>query len=273
MRASLSDKGKAGIASFLFFSVSLALTSYSSKYPGLGIGHSIIAEVIRPFSAVSYNVYDSATTIWDRYINLIQVKRQNEELSARLNGLESKNAELEESQKENIRLKKLLDAKAQTKSVSLAARVIAYDPSGWVQAITINRGSSEGIKEGCAVIEGAGVVGQVITVSPHTSRIMLIIDRASGVDSIVQDSRARGILEGTGSVPLDFKFVNESEEVKVGDKIITSGLDGIYPKGLVIGVVTQSGNSSGGLFKAIKVTPSVSFSKLEDVLVILPGES
>ena len=126
--------------------------------------------------------------------------------------------------------------------------------------------------DGSAVIDGAGVVGQVITVSHNTSRVLLAIDRVSGIDALIQDNRARGIVEGNGSSNLEFRFVIDSEEVKIGDKVVTSGLDSVFPKGLILGIVSQSGISSGGMFKVIKVQPAVNFSKLEDVLVLLKSK-
>ena len=150
--------------------------------------------------------------------------------------------------------------------------VIAYDPSSFVQAVTINRGSSDGIAPGMAVVEGNGIVGQVVAVSLHTARIMLIIDRASSVDALIQSSRVRGIIEGKGRDKSEFVYVGESEEVMIGDKVVTSGLDGVFPKGLIVGVVTAVQKSANGLFKSIEVTPSVKFYRLESLLVVLPGK-
>lgn len=266
----LSDRGKLGLFSFFFFSVSLALTSYSAKNPkATGIGRQAVSEVVRPFDLATKGVHFWFVSTWDRYLHLVDVEMENEHLRTRLGALEQRNALLEETKKENERLQGLLNVKDPISRESVAATVIGYDPSSWVQAVTLNKGSNDNIELGLPVISGGGVVGQVIAVSPHTSRVLLIIDRASGVDVMLQDSRARGILEGTGGEPCDYQFVIESEEVNIGDKVVTTGLDGVFPKGINVGVVTSANAGAGGLFRSIKVTPAVKFSKLEDVLVLL----
>jgi rod shape-determining protein MreC len=265
-----SDRGRAGLSAFILFCVSLSLTSYTAKHSGSsGYATQIVAETVRPFSSASYAVYDWIRGKWEAYVNLVDLKDENERVVSRLRILEAHNAQLGELAQENKRLKTLLESKESLPNNSVAARVIGYDPSGWIQAITINRGFNDGIKEGDAVIDGVGIVGQVITVSHNTSRVLLIIDRTSGVDAYIQENRARGIVEGNGSSTLEFKFVTDSEDVKIGDKIVTSGLDDVFPKGLMVGIVSQSSMSSGGMFKAIKITPTVQFQKLEDVLVLI----
>ena len=269
MRTFGSEKTSTGLLSFLLFCLSLALTSYTSRnQDGISLGKKIVAESIRPFSVVTYGAYDSVRNIWDKYINLIGVQDYNQKLISRLNALETVNSQLTELEKENTRLKNLLQSKQSQIPNSIAARVIGYDPSGWVQSVTLNRGSQDGIRVNSAVVESAGVVGQVISVSPNTSRVLLITDRASNVDGLIQESRTRGVLEGNGTNFAEFRYVNESDAVQIGDKIISSGMDLVYPKGLVLGVVINVTKSSGGLFKSVKVSPVVSFSKLEDVLVI-----
>jgi rod shape-determining protein MreC len=270
MRLVSSQKTSSGLVAFFLFCLSLALTSYTAKHQdGMSLGRKLVAESIRPFAVVSYGAYDWFSGLINRYVNLIDVADNNVKLTSRLNALESVNSRLVEIEKENIRLQSLLQARQAVISATISARVIGYDPSGWVQSVTINRGSVDGVVVGGAVIDGAGVVGKVISVSPNSARVLLIIDRSSSVDGIIQETRARGVIDGTGVSLCEFRFVNEYDEVRIGDKVITSGMDGIFPKGLVLGVVTGVGKNPGGLFKSIKVTPSVGFSKLEDVLVLI----
>ncbi len=270
MRIANSQKMSSGLVAFFLFCLSLALTSYTAKnQDGISFGRKLVAESIRPFAVVSYGAYDWVSELLNRYVNLVGVVEDNIKLTSRLNALESVNARLVEIEKENLRLQSLLQARQAVISATISARVIGYDPSGWVQSVTINRGSSDGVVVGGAVINGAGVVGKVISVSPNSARVLLVIDRASSVDGIIQDTRARGVIDGAGASLCDFRFVNDSDEVRIGDKVVTSGMDGIFPKGLVLGVVTSIGKSTGGLFKSIKVTPSVRFSKLEDVMVLI----
>ncbi len=271
MRYRFSDKGRVGAVSFALFCVSLILTAYTSKHPRTAsLGHQAVAEAVRPFEVFTHGTYSKIISIWDGYFNLIGVTHENSTLRARLATLESVNAHLEEIEKENIQLRGLLNISQSVDRRFVSASIIGYDPSGWVQAVTLNRGSNHGLEIGLPVIEGNGVVGQVIAVSPNTARVLLIIDRSSGVDVLIQENRARGILEGIGESVCEYRYVTDTDEVTVGDKVVTSGLDGVFPKGLVVGVVTKVAGS-GGLFKSVEVTPSVKFTKLENVLVLLKG--
>jgi len=118
------------------------------------------------------------------------------------------------------------------------------------------------------VIKGNALVGQVVVVSPNTSRVLLIIDHSSGVDSLIQSSRVRGVVEGLGRDVCELRYVPREEEVAIGDRIITSGVDGVYPKGLMVGLVSDVDKGAGSLFWSVKVKPAVNFSRLETVLII-----
>jgi rod shape-determining protein MreC len=119
-----------------------------------------------------------------------------------------------------------------------------------------------------AVLHPRGVVGQVISTSANASRVLLVSDHASGVDVLLQGSRARGVIEGAGDQVCELKFVTKESEVKEGEPIITSGMDRIYPKGLLVGHVLSVGQGAGSMFKAIEVRPAVDFSRIEEVLIV-----
>jgi rod shape-determining protein MreC len=135
--------------------------------------------------------------------------------------------------------------------------------------VIIDKGSSDGLQKGLPVVLPTGIAGQVIEVSGRYAKVMLIIDRNSAVDALVQRSRARGIIKGASADRCRFEFVLRKHDVQIGDTVIASGLDGVYPKGLRIGRVTDLSERSSDIFYEIMVTPFVDYEKLEEVLVIL----
>lgn len=269
MAAAVGNRARVVATSFFLFCISLFLTAYSAKNPQLvQSGFAVFNEFLRPLQMLSSGAHNSVGGIWNGYINLLDVKDENERLRDRLNQLELANSQLLEFKDENRRLKGLLGITEDDGIRGIAARVIGYDPSNWVQAIIVDRGSKDGVKPGMAVLENDGVVGQVVSTSYGSSRVLLITDHGSGVDAIVQSNRARGVVEGSGSGLCKLLYVLVGEQVSVGDRVITSAMDGIYPKGLLVGVVSEIKSRSEGLFQAIEIKPSVLFSKLEDVLIV-----
>jgi len=187
----------------------------------------------------------------------------------RLNALEAKNSKLVELDGENQRLRGLLSVVESTSHTGIAAKVIGRDPTNWNQSLTVDTGRDQLVKIGYPVLEQNGVVGQVVAVGGSSSRVLLITDPASGVDAIVQGSRARGVVQGTGE-GCHLEYVLSEDEVKIGDRIITSGMDGIFPKGLLIGVVSDVGpaRKGGSMFQSITVQPTVNMNRLENLLII-----
>jgi len=122
---------------------------------------------------------------------------------------------------------------------------------------------------GLPAVNALGVVGQIIEVSGHQARLMLIIDRNSGADALVQRTRSRGIVKGTSRAECYLDYVLHADDVRVGDLVVSSGFDGVFPKGLLIGTVTAVDFKGGDFFKDVQITPAVDFDKLEEVLVIL----
>jgi rod shape-determining protein MreC len=154
-----------------------------------------------------------------------------------------------------------------------AANVLAYDPTNRSKKITINVGSDSGVEIGQAVVSGNGVVGQVIAVNAKTAQVMLITDPSSGVDALVQRSRTRAVLDGTGGNRCRLMFSSTNDDLKNGDRIVTSGLDGVFPKGLSLGVAihvgSDDGSEKGMLFRGnVWIQPSVDFNRLETVMVV-----
>jgi len=177
--------------------------------------------------------------------------------------------EAEELYLENIRLRELLDFKAKSVYSLTAASVIGYDPTNLSSIIILNKGKQQGIKKDAAVITNDGLVGRIIEVGKHTSQVLLINDINSGVAAFIQRSRQKGLVSGTLGRELILQYLPARADVQISDLVITSGLSGLYPKGILIGKVKEVREEEipGEIF--VVVQPSAELSKLEEVLVVL----
>ena len=169
---------------------------------------------------------------------------------------------------ENTRLRNMLNMKERTSVNMISSLAIAEDVNPAFKSLRIDRGEEDGIKIAMPVINYYGVVGQVIRVYPKYSDVMLITDPNSSIDALVQDGRARGILNGQGTSECKLKYLNRLDDVKVGYKIVTSGIEQRFPKGLAIGEVSEVHRKNFGVTQEIIVRPAVEFNKVEEVFVI-----
>ena len=260
------------VGGIVLITVNVILLSVTSKSrSSLGIGRVGIS-FVAPFQELVTRSVRFTRGVWEHYFFLVSVAQQNEILKKMLNESIEKNSELREIELANTRLRNLLNfQKAPTNRV-VAAEVIGKDPSMWFKTVIIDKGKAEGLQKGLPVVLPQGIVGQVIEVSSHYSKVMLIIDRNSAVDALVQRSRARGIIKGSSADHCRFEFVLRKHDVQIGDTVIASGLDGVYPKGLRIGRVSDLSERQSDIFYDITVAPFVDYETLEEVLVILPPE-
>ena len=204
---------------------------------------------------------------WNGYINLRHVRAENEQLKQQLGELQVQ-FQQERAQAQRTReLENLLAFRNSIEIQTIPAGVIGAGPSPDSRTLTIDRGSNGGVATNMAVIAPAGVVGRIVTPTTHAAKIQLLIDRNAAAGAVVERSRAQGIVLGGDEELLRMNFVASTADVKVGDKIVTSGIDGIYPKGFVIGTV-ETVDPGNGIYKAIRVRPAVDFNRLEDVLVV-----
>jgi rod shape-determining protein MreC len=151
----------------------------------------------------------------------------------------------------------------------LPGQVVGLDVTPWFRSVLVDRGTTEQVQPGNPVITEQGVVGLVTATSDNAAKTMLVLDRQSAIDGIVQRSRARGVVRGQGNDTLEFEFVVRGGDVRVGDVVITSGLGGVYPKGLRIGEVLEVPDPAGRLVQTASLSPSVDFGRLEQVFVML----
>lgn len=269
MPRAIDNRFRIAGASVALFFLALFLTAYSAKNKQVaGIGAAIVQQLLHPFQTVSFKVYGGFSSFWDSYIGLVGAAEENRSLRERVESLENQNAHLMEVAQENERLRGLLKMGEDSKLASIAARVIGYDASNWIQAVSIDRGSQHGIKEGMAVLGSSGVVGQVIAAGPFSSKVLLLTDHSSGIDALIQGTRARGIVEGAGTNECAWRFVTEADEVKVGDRLVTSGADGVYPKGMLVGVVSGIDDRGKGIAPMIRIEPAEDLDRMENLLVI-----
>jgi len=248
----------------VFTVLSLSLKSSPALRKVQGLVVSMTAPGLEGLSYVGRN----AKQLWLDYFYLIGVRRQNAELQRQLEEYKQREVHFQEAEQALTRLETLLDLKRQVALPVIGARVIAYDPTLWSRSAIINQGKAQGVKEGLPVLAPQGIVGRIVGVYPEYSKVMLIVDRKSSADAMVQRTRIRGMLKGKGGNRCSLEFVPKSADVQVGDLVLASGLAGLYPKGLVFGKVTAANKKNPGVFQEIEVSPNVDLSTLEEVLVV-----
>ena len=207
--------------------------------------------------------------VYRDYADLINTREENKRLREELQKFKATNNEYREAVATNIRLAKLLKLKESLPPPTLTAQIIGNDPSQWFKTITIDRGSSDGVKKGMPVLTVEGIVGQIINTSPHYSKILLANDPNSAIDALIQKTRVQGIIKGLGNQEYSMFYVLKNSDVQKGDMIVTSGLGGVFPKGLPIGTVSSVIKTRRGMFQKIMINPSVNFSQLEYLIIIM----
>ncbi len=204
-----------------------------------------------------------------RYVDLMGVRDENAALRARVASLEQEGLELREALVASGALEQVAALREQLELPMLATEVVGQDVSPWFRSIVLDRGRSHGLRSGMPIVTERGVVGLVTATTPHAARAMLILDRQSAVDGLVQRSRARGIVRGTGGGELELEFTGPPEDVQVGDLVITSGYGGVYPKGVRIGEVISVARDAPYVVRRARVRPAAGFERLERVFAVL----
>ena len=212
-------------------------------------------------------------SVWQNYIALIGVRRENKVLRNKLGEVTVTNQQYREAMAENTRLRKLLGLKENMPPPSVTAQIIGRDPSIWFRTLTIDQGSSQGIEKGMPVVTVEGVVGQILETAPNTSKVLLAHDPNSAVDALIQKNRVQGILKGTGDQRYELFYILKNVDVEKGDMIVTSGLGGSFPKGMPVGQVASVVKNRRGMFQEIMVEPTVDFNQLEYLIIVLRQDS
>ena len=249
--------------------ISLTVLSFSAIRPSeTGFLRKMVLEAAAPVKDTINISLQNLHDVWKRYLFLVGLEDENRRLRKQNADLTEQLNRYREGSLEAMRLQKLLELREGFPQRAVAARVIDHNRSSLFKTLLINKGTADGLRVGLAVLSDQGVVGRIIEISWHASRVLLLIDGNSNIDGLIQRSRAQGILQGAGSAGCSLKYISRAEEVLAGDVVISSGLSGVFPKGLLLGVVTGASRKEGGLFQKIDVAPAVDFEKLEEVLAL-----
>lgn len=227
--------------------------------------------IFDPFERSLRGLVDVTTKAWKNLRGLRQAYQQNQELQVQLVAARSRVHQLAQQAAEAERLRGLLEFKNRLPFQTVAAEVIATSPGESSNAVFIDKGTNDGLAADYAVITPQGIVGKIIAVFPRAAQVLLMTDHSSGVGCILEQTRVQGVLKGNGSTVARLHYIVNEESVSVGDTVITSGLDQIYPKGLPVGTVVQTGQ--GNIYKQVVVKPAVALDQLETVLVVLKPSS
>jgi rod shape-determining protein MreC len=229
---------------------------------------SALLEIISPVDAAFARLDEGASSIVRDYVDLMHVREDNARLRLELARVKSDRARLAELEVENEHLGELLELKNALGTSAVAANVIGSDATGLSRTLILASGTDDGLRPGLAVLANQGVVGKIIAVSPHASRVLLIDDHNSALDGFDQRTRARGIVAGLVDDGLILKYADRSQDLRAGDTVVTSGLDGIFPRGLLVGTIQSVRREGPGLFLGVHITPAVDFRELEQVLIL-----
>ena len=245
------------------------MSGYKKGPHATDLAHDVVLEIAGSLQRLISNGQTFLSNQWNHYLYLVDVQEENRLLRKIISDLIEQRIRLEEVEIVNQRLKELLGFQESFPVPLVPASVIGEDISGWVQTIVIDRGEKDGIQEGMPVLCPSGVIGQVLESSPHFARVLLITDHSSEIAALTQRTRARGMIEGLGDRSCRLKYVHIFEDILPGDVVVSSGMDRIYPKGLMIGTVSRLDKEAYGLFQEAHVQPAVDFHKLEEVFVIV----
>lgn len=232
-----------------------------------------LVETLAPIQRGTLSIKESLAYTVDHYVTIVNTSKENVDLKKRVEELNNQIFTLKEVEKENVRLKELLEFGKEIPRKKLLAQVVSWDSSNEFKVLRINRGSNDGLMLTSPVITRNGLVGYVFRLTPNYADILTILDQNNRVDSLVVGSRTHGIVEGQSGFKCVLKYVSRTEKLEVGQEIITAGLGEIYPKGIKVGKISKIDKENFGITQKIEIEPSVDFHKLEEVVVLLPGES
>ncbi len=258
------------LALFLFVVVLLTTQFRTPDRRAVGPFGTLVLAALLPVQAGMVRIAESGEALWEQFTEIGRLRVENARLRARVDTLSREAAVLREQALSVRRLERLLVFREQVAYRSVAARVITRDPSRWFTTLTIDRGGRDGVVRNTPVVTPDGVVGRVIEVTPTASRVLLIADSRSALGILIQDTRDAGVVEGRGGGTLHLKYLSRAARVNAGDMVVTSGLGGVFPRGLVVGRITNVTREEGALLQEAEVEPAAALDRLEEVLILLP---
>lgn len=250
--------------------VSLLLLSLGTRGGGAGRPAAVVAALITPLEAGLAKIQRSTLGVWNAYRDWKNVRRENQALRTEVERLRIQSLQVEDTRQENLRLRRLLALRNRLPLSTLAGEVIAKEWGGWVRSVTVNRGQRDGIARLTPAIAPEGLLGRVVEVRARASVIQLLNDPTSAVAVMVQRTRTAGVVEGEPGGAVRLKFMTrDGGGVEVGDLVVTSGLGGVFPKGLPVGrVIAVEDKGSSALFHYARLAPVVDFARVEEVLLL-----
>lgn len=267
------NNGRAGLLTVLLVVLSILMLTLSSHEGDTGFFtgmRSVFQTVTTPVRLVGYGVSSPFVGLGNAYRNLTSDEATLTDLEEQNRELTAQNVELREYQLTAERLQDLLGLQNSYNLQSTAATVIGGSTDSWTRTVTLDKGTNDGIAVGMPVFDSYGAVGQVIQVSATTSTVRLLRDENSSVSAMIQSSRAQGMVEGSADGTLHLNLIRTDQTVNVGDTVVTSGLGGVFPKGLPLGKVTSVSRTPGALYYTIVVEPfsGAGSGNYEEVLVV-----
>jgi rod shape-determining protein MreC len=241
---------------------------YENADRDLAWWQAVVLEVAAPVQQMVSVPAGAVRNVFNKYANLVDVGVENERLHDRIAELEEVNLQYREALVASGHLQRIAAMRGDFEVPMLPAQVVGLDISLWFRSVVVDRGKDHGVNAGNPIITNNGVAGLVTAASAHASKVMLLLDRQSAVDGVVQRSRTRGVVHGNGAGELEFEFVARDGDIQSGDVVLTSGLDAVYPKGLRIGSVSEIRDRGSDLIQIAILTPAVDFERLEQVFVM-----
>jgi rod shape-determining protein MreC len=259
-------------AGYLFLVVAVGhiilISAQVNSRTGVPLLEAVVFGVVAQVQRVAGGTIGGIQSVWTRYIALQHAGRDNVELRRQVAELEVKLQQERTRSEQVARLRALVELRDRSGLSMTAAEVIAGSATPDLRTVTINKGTRDGVHRDTAVLVPEGVVGRVITGTWHAAKVQLLIDRSAAAAVLIARSRSQGMIVGTGEDWLRMDYVSSTADVQRGDIVLTSGIDGIYPKGFVIGRV-ESVEHAGGMYKTIRVKPAVDFGAVEQVLLVM----
>ena len=252
----------------LLLSALILISLRVKERKGVAFFDGLLMEISSPFQKASTFAIKKVRVVFQEYLFLVHLQRENERLKKKMADIQRENDQMREMVLSHERLRKLLQFRETLSSTLVAAEVVGRDPSSWFKSVTINKGEKDGVRKGMAVISPEGVIGQILKTAPSHSVVLLVTDYNSAIDSIIQRTRAKAIVEGGGENRCQLKYLLRTEDVVAGDRVVTSGLGGNFPKGLMIGEIRKVDKKGHGIFQYAELVPGVDFTRLEEVLII-----
>jgi len=255
------------LVALVVLTLSILLSNLKEK-SSLNAVERVAIAVLSPFQNIVGWSVGKASLAWENYLHLVDVKKENAKLGRSFDRLVFENGLLTERLKHFERLESLLSFPKVSMIPFEAARIIGRDTLGRVKLLIINKGADDGLKEGMPVITHRGLVGRIARVSGSASKVLMITDVRSAVDAVVQETRDQLVASGANSPTLEVRYLSVGSDVTEGERVISSGLGGVFPKGLLVGTMTDIKKEGDSLFLSARLEPAVDLNGIEEALVL-----